>query len=415
MRVKNNRWKRNAGFFIAGQFLSMFGSMLVTFAITWQVTLQEQSGALMALFTCAITLPMVIISPFSGVWADRYNRKYLINISDGLIALVTLIAAFLYGSGMQSVGLLLSIIIIRSFGQGVQQPAVNALIPQLVPSEHLMRFNGIQSTLQSLVLFAAPMVAGALLTFLSIEKIFYIDVITALIGIATVFFCVKVSKLETNKEQLTGIKSYLNDVKEGLNFIAKKKWLRELFISIALFAVLAAPAAMLTPLQVTRTFGVDVWRLSAVEITFSLGMVLGGILISIWGGFKNKLHTMILAWFLFGFSTILFGIVPNFWIYLAVMIFCGCTIPLYNTPSLTILQSEIPPELMGRVFSVFMVVNGIAMPLSMSVFGPLGDKIKIEWLLIVTGIILVLGAFVLSKSKALLAVGKDASEELKVN
>lgn len=398
-------WKRNAGFFLAGQFLSMFGSMLVSHAVTWHITLTQQSGSLVALFTGAAMLPMVFISPFAGVWADRYNRKYLVNLSDGAIALITLAVALLFISDIQSIWILFVAVALRSVGQGVQQPAVNALIPQIVPDEHLIRFNGIQSTAQSLTMFAAPMAAGALLTFLPMEYIFFIDVVTAAIGIATVFFCVKVSGVARQQDQNAGVKSYFREMAEGFRFIGGQPWLKTLFIFTALFCVLASPAAMLTPLQVTRTFGDDVWRLTGIELAFSIGMMAGGILISVWGGFKNKVHTMTLAWLLFGVATVLFGVVPNFWVYLGVMVFCGCTMPLYNTPSMTLMQTKIPPELMGRVFSAIAIVNGLGMPLGMAVFGPLGDAMRIEVLLVATGVLLVAGSFVLYGRKELVREG----------
>ena len=405
--IPDRHWKRNATFFIVGQFLSMFGSMLVSHAITWHITLQEQSGGLVALFTCAAMIPMVLISPFSGVWADRYNRKYLVNISDGVIALITLAVAILYMSGTRDIWFLFVAVMARSAGQGVQQPAVNALIPQIVPKEHLTRFNGIQSTAQSLTMFAAPMAAGALLTFLPIEYIFFIDVITAVIGIATLFFFVKVKHVSRSGEHKTGAKAYYHEMREGLRFISSQAWLKTLLVFTVIFCILASPAAMLTPLQVTRTFGNDVWRLTAVEIAFSVGMIAGGILISIWGGFKNKAHTMIFAWLLFGFSTVLFGIIPSFWIYLGVMVFCGCTMPLFNTPSMTIIQSKIPADVMGRVFSIMTMINGIAMPLGIAIFGPLGDIIKIEFLLVVTGVLLLIGGFLLYQRKEIMQIGEE--------
>lgn len=146
--------------------------MLVQYAITWYITLETQSGVWMTLFTCASLLPMVIISPFAGVWADRYNRKYLINISDSVIAVTTLILAILFLLGYDNMWLMLIVVIVRGFGQGVQSPAVSALIPQIVPQEHLMRVGGIQTTVQSLTMFASPMLAGALLTFFPMEYIF---------------------------------------------------------------------------------------------------------------------------------------------------------------------------------------------------------------------------------------------------
>lgn len=398
-------WRRNAGFFIAGQFLSMFGSMLVSYAITWHITLKEQSGALIAVFTCAAMLPMVFISPFAGVWADRYNRKYLVNIADGAIAVITLAVAILYLSGVQSIWIMLIAVIARSVGQGVQQPAVSALIPQIVPPEHLSRFNGLQSAAQSLTMFAAPMASGALLTFVPLEYIFFIDVITAGIGIAVVFFFVHVAGVPRTEQPASGAKTYFHEMLEGLRFIGKESWLKTLFVTFALFGVLASPAAMLTPLQVTRTFGDDVWRLTAVEIAFSVGMMLGGIVISAWGGFKNKVHSMVLALLLFGAATFLFGVIPNFWLYLGTMLFCGCTMPLFNTPTMTLMQLKIPPHLMGRVFSAIAMVSGLTMPLGLVLFGPLGDIVKIEWLLMSTGIMLIAGSVVLYGRKELVREG----------
>jgi DHA3 family macrolide efflux protein-like MFS transporter len=400
----SNSWKRNAAFFIGGQFMSLFGSMLVQYAITWHITLETRSGVWMTAFTCAAMLPMVLISPFAGVWADRYNRKHLINISDAAIAFATLILAAMFFAGYKNMWLFLIVVIVRGFGQGVQAPAVSALIPQIVPQEHLTRFNGIQSSVQSLTMFASPMLAGLLLTFLPIEYIFFIDVITAVIGILVVFFCVRVPPLARTQSG-AGIGAYFGELKEGLRYIGGIAWLKILLGYTAFFCVCMTPAAMLTPLQVTRTFGGDVWRLTAIEILFSSGMALGGIVISIWGGFKNKVHTMIMACFAFGMATFLFGVVSNFGVYLAVMLLCGLTVPFFNTPSMTIMQTKIDPQIMGRVFSVLMMINGLAMPVGMALFGPLGDIAQIEILLIVTGVLMFTSGFVLLASKTLKAAG----------
>ncbi|MDR2044711.1 MAG: MFS transporter [Clostridium sp.] len=404
-----NPWRRNAILLIAGQFLSMFGSMLVQHAITWHITLQTKSGLMMAVFTCAALLPMAFLAPFAGVWADRYNRKHLVNLSDGAIALVTLAVALLYFSGFQSIWILLAVVLARSAGQGIQQPAANALIPQLVPKEQLARFNGLQSASQSLTMFAAPMASGALLTFLPLEYIFLIDIVTAVIGIAIVFFCVRLSHAPKAEERNTGVKVYFHEMTEGLRYIGGTAWLKTLFIAFALFSVLGSPAAMLTPLQVARTFGDDAWRLAAIEILFAVGMTAGGIVMSVWGGFRNKADTMIFAWLAFGVTTVLFGLIPNFWVYLGIMLLCGCTVPLFNTTSMTLMQTKIPPELMGRVFGVTTMFSGLAMPVGMLLFGPLGDSVKIEWLLIVTGAILILGGFVMRGRKELLRICGELS------
>ncbi len=264
-------WKRNAVLFIIGQFLSMFGSMLVQFAITWQITLETQSGLTMTLFTCAALLPMVFISPFAGVWADRYNRKHLIIIADAAIAIMTLFLAVAYMSGYRNIWLMLLVVAARSFGQGIQQPAVSAMIPQIVPKDSLLRFNAIQSSIQSLNMFASPMAAGALLTLMPIERIFFLDVITAVAGIAVILLFVKVSGTPRREPVQKGLRAYMDELRAGWRYIGSKPWLKLMILYSAFFSFFASPAALLSPLQTVRTFGDDVWRLTAIEITFSLG------------------------------------------------------------------------------------------------------------------------------------------------
>lgn len=404
-KPENTAWKRSAAFFIGGQFVSMFGSMLVQHAITWYITLETQSGIWMMLFTCASLLPMVLISPFAGVWADRYNRKYLINISDSVIAVTTLLLAVLFLMGYNNMWLMLVVVVVRGFGQGIQSPAVSALIPQIVPQEQLMRVGGIQTAVQSLTMFASPMLAGVLLTFMPMEYIFFIDVGTAVIGISIVFLCVRVPSIE-REPAAGGIKAYFSELKEGVRYIGGISWLKIMLVYATFFCICMTPASMLTPLQVARTFGDDVWRLTAIEIGFAIGMTLGGIAISIWGGFKNKVHTMIAACFTFGLTTLLFGVVPNFWIYLLVMLLCGVSVPFFNTPSQAMLQSKLDPAIMGRVFSVVMMINGLAMPVGMLLFGPLSEVVKIELLLIVTGVMMLLSGLAITASKTLKEAGE---------
>ena len=125
--------------------------------------------------------------------------------------------------------------------------------------------------------------------------------------------------------------SYYHDMREGFVYIRSHAYVKRFFLFCALFFFFAAPVAFLTPLQVTRSFGGDVWRLTAIEIAFSLGMMLGGVLIGTWGGFKNRVHTMALSSFLTGTMTLALGFMPIFWIYLALMGLIGISMPLFNT------------------------------------------------------------------------------------
>jgi DHA3 family macrolide efflux protein-like MFS transporter len=178
----------------------------------------------------------------------------------------------------------------------------------------------------------------------------------------------------------------------------------------AVFFFLAAPAAFLTPLQVTRSFGNEVWRLTAIEIAFSVGMMLGGITMATWGGFSNKIHTMTLASLLFGICTFALGIVPLFWSYLFFMGIIGIAMPIFNTPSMVLLQQNVEPDFLGRVFGVLGMISSSMMPLGMLVFGPLSDVVRIELLLMGTGTLMFVQAFFLIGDKVLVEAGRPDSK-----
>ena len=413
--------------------------MITGHAIMWYVTLKTNSGTIMTLFTVATMLPMFFIAPFGGVWADRFNRKNLINIADAGIATVTLVIALLFSVGITNTALLFFCSIARSLGQGVQMPAVSALIPQIVPQAHLARINGFNSSIQSLALLASPPIAGALLTFAPIQILLFIDVVTAVIGISILFFFVKVPGLkcvadfgtEENPEDDEGAeksiapvkgnaqnvateiendrahtaaatmqpvgdsaqnvaaadaRSYFHDIKEGIRYVYHHQFIKRFFLCFAIFSVLLTPAALLTPLQVSRDFGADVWRLTAIELVWAAGMMVGGILMGLWGGFKNKTFTLFFGCLLFAIETIGLGILANFVLYLICMGLMGLAVPVISAPVTTILQMKIDPEYMGRAFSVNTMISALAMPIGMLVFGPVSDAIAIDWLLIGTGI-----------------------------
>ena len=398
------KWKKNIIIFLSSQTISLFGSSLVQYAIFWYITLNTQSGVMMTIYIICGFVPSFLLSPFAGVWADRFNRKLLINLADGLIAVSTLVLAILFLSGYKEMWLLFAISAIRALGTGIQTPAVSAIIPQIVPENKITKVNGTNSSIQAIVMFIAPMVSATLLTVASLEMIFFIDVITAAIAIIVLltFLNIPVHKKALQKQNV----SYFSDFKQGLTYIKNHQFLVKLFVFFIIYFVLIAPAAFLTPLQVTRSFGDDFWRLTAVEIAFSSGMIIGGGLMAAWGGFQNKIHTMTFASSVIGVSTIALGIVPNFWVYLGFMVLTGIAMPLFNTPLTVLLQEKIEEGLQGRVFGIYGMISTSMMPLGMLVFGPIADMILIEWLLIGTGILLFIQGFFLVGTKALVEAGK---------
>ena len=396
-------WQKKTAIFLGSQAISLFGSSLVQYAILWYITLETKSGTMMMISIVFGFVPTFFLAPFAGVWADRYNRKLLIALSDSMIALSTLLLAILFWLGHNYIWLLFLMSAVRAIGGGIQTPAVGAFLPQIVPKDKLFRINGINSSIQAVINLLSPMLAGAVLSIASIEAIFLIDVFTATIAVLSLIFLLKVPPHAKAMQKQT--LSYFADLKAGLSYIKNHGYLKNFFIFCAFFFFLIAPGAFLTPLQVAKSYGDEVWRLTAIEVAFSIGMMLGGVLISLWKGFKNKIHTMAFATYIMGFSTFLLGLTPLFWIYLGIMFIYGIVIPIYHTPTTVLLQHQVEEEFHGRVFGVLSMIASSTVPMSMLLFGPLADLVKVEWILLISGFLLLVLSFFFVRNKSLLYHG----------
>jgi len=399
----SSSWKKHTALFLSSQVLSLFGSSLVQYALLWHVTLATKSGWIMTLFILCGFIPTFLMSPFAGVWADRMDRKKLIILSDGLIAVATLALALVFWAGDDALWLILLTAAIRAVGAAVQGPAVGALLPQFVPTEHLTKVNGISGTLQSATMFASPLLAGVLMTIWPLELIFFLDVGTAALAIGILLLFLKVPPHQKASQPQTV--SYLADMRLGLRYIGAHRFLVPYFVFTGVLLVLVAPAAFLTPLQVARTFGSDVWRLTAVEMAFSVGMMAGGLAVAAWGGFRNRVHTMVLSALVMGVCTVLLGLMPHFWLYLVPMALFGVAMPFYNTAAAVLLQEHVEPDYLGRVFSLFTMLSTSMMPLGMLAFGPLAEVVSIEGLLIVTGALMLVQLIWVLAEKTLIQAG----------
>jgi DHA3 family macrolide efflux protein-like MFS transporter len=381
-----NNWKKNTVLFITSQSLSLLGTMLVQYAIMWHIVLKTQSSSMIMLYVLVGVLPTFLTSLFGGVLADKYNKKHLINLSDGSIGFISLVIALSLFAGYDSMVLLLIAALVRALGQGVQQPAVNSLVPLIVPEEKLLKINGINGSIQSGIFLISPVISASLMSLAPLGTLFFIDVVTAAFAIAILYFLVKVPCVVRPKEQIEKT-SYFADLMNGLRYIKTQKYLVLLITLSTIFVVAMSPLSVLTPLQVTRNFGPDLWRLTAIEVLFSVGCMAGGVMVGRWS-FRNKIYTMGLAGCITGITTILFGVLTNFNPYLICMALCGISVPYYNAPNMTLLQEKVPPELLGRVLSVFTMLGSLAMPFAMLVFGPLGDVVSLDYILIATGIVM---------------------------
>ena len=402
MEITETKWKKNVIVFLSGQCITLFGSMLVHYAVQWHITLTTQSGVAMMLISVSIAVPMFLVSPFAGVWSDRYSKKLLINLADASIACVTLVMAVVFSLGFEYIALLMVCVAVRGLGQGIQTPAVNSFIPEMVPEDQLIRVNGFNSAMQSAVMFASPIAGGALIALVPIQTALYVDVVTAAIGISMLVFFVKTPPKVKKTEQ----KPAWHEMMEGARYILGNDFVKKVMVANIMFNLMIAPPAILSPLQVVREFGEEPWRLVAIELAFFIGMSSGGALLGAWGGFKNKCYTIAVAALVFGLSSVGLGLVGDFWVYLAFMGVAGLAMPSINAPLMTVMQIRVAPEYMGRVFSILNMIGSIVMPIGMMAWGPLADAVPIGWLMITSGVGIVATSAYLISSKTLREAGR---------
>jgi len=377
-----HNWQKKTGLFLVSQNISLLGSSVVGYAILWHITLETSSGWWLTLATIAFTVPGVIISLWGGVWADRYNRKRLIILADASVALATLAVAIFFWFGFKSLELLLVASTFRSLGGGVQAPAVNAIYTQLAPPEQLARVQGLNQSLGSVSTLLAPVLGGLILGLVGLEAAFMVDVLTAAAAMI-ILGRIKIPPTESGAVGSTWV-----EMRAGLAYAWGERPLRRLLICIGLFFFLVTPAAILTPLMVARSFGPEVWRLTANEAVWSLASFAGGIFVARHGDFEDKPRTLAICLAAFGLFFGLLGLAENFILYLTLMGLAGFFLPVYVTAETVFIQQTADPAKLGRVFSISQILSSSAMPAAILVFGPLADLVSVESLLIVSGLML---------------------------
>lgn len=396
-------WWRAATVFLTSQTISLFGSMLVQCAIMWHLTLTTGSGSVMALAVVFGFLPQAVVSVFGGVWADRLNRKMLIIGADAAIATATLALALLTRDGADDLWLIYVALVIRSVGAGIQMPAVSALLPQIVPTDKLLRVNGINSTIQSAMMLIAPAAAAAVYASTSIIAVFFIDVLTAVIGISLLSLLAvpRLTRSETAADDRAG---FFADLVAGLRYATSHafvRWLLALYCVV--FTLIVAPS-YLTPLMIVRTFGPEVWKLTGNEIAFSVGMIVGGALLATWGGVNNRVAMIVGATLALAALSVALGLSTHLFVFFGFQLLVGLTVPLFATTSMTPLQETVEPQMQGRVFGLVGIVTAVAMPLGIAVSGPLADRFTVESVLVATGVVM----FVVVATAIVLPSGRRA-------
>jgi DHA3 family macrolide efflux protein-like MFS transporter len=372
-----------------GQAFSLFGSSVVQFALVWYLTLETGSATVLATASLFAMLPQILLGPIAGTVVDRNNRRIIMIASDSLIALSTLVLIYLFWTGKVEIWHIYLISAIRSLGGAFHYPAMAASTTLMVPEKHLARVAGANQTLQGLVSIVAPPVAALLVAVMPTQNVLMIDVLTAVLGVAPLLYFSIPQPASDSLEADAAPKSFLQDMSAGFKYVASWPGLLMLGLMATLLNFLIAPTSALTPLLVTKYFGKGALELGSLDSLFGIGMIIGGLLLSAWGGFKKRIVTSLTFIAAFSFAILAIAIAPadKFWIMLASMFAFGFFLPFVNGPIHALFQSLIEPNMQGRVLSLVNSVAGAMMPLSLLIAGPVSDATSLQTWFWIAGIL----------------------------
>jgi len=380
-----------------GQAFSLFGSALVQFALIWWLTQKSGSATVLAIAMLVGMLPQIVLGPFAGALVDRWNRRLIMMIADGTIAAFSLLLAWLFATGNVQIWHVYVVMAVRALGGAFHFPAMAASTPLMVPEQHLTRVNGLNQALQGINSLIAPPVGAILLGLLSTQGVLLIDVGTALLAILPLLF-LSIPQPVRHDEHLTAKTNLLHDIRDALAYIRTLPGFTAIIFMALFLNFLLVPTGALVPLLVTKHFGKGAIELGLLESAIGVGIILGGVILSVWGGFKKKIVTSIAGIIGLGIGVMLVGFAPAslFIIAIAGNVILGFMMPIANGPIGALMQSIVRPDMQGRVMSLLQSGATAISPLGLLIAGPFSDLFGIRVWFWAGGIICVLiavGAF----------------------
>ncbi|MHA1669298.1 MAG: MFS transporter [Promethearchaeota archaeon] len=399
-------------FFWAGQLFSILGSAIVGFAITWWITVTTGSAILLSVSAFMYILPMALLTPFTGVIADRHNRKIIIAIADSMQALITFIVIVLFWFNLAYPLVVVLIMGLRGICQAFHVPTANAILPSMVPKDKLSRMNGVNYLFTSVINIVGPFFGAALYSIWSIELILWIDLITyaiAMIPLLSIRIPLMIKPKEEKEKD-----SFFHEFKLGLKTINLIPGLITLLLWSMVLNFLLMPANILLSYFIKFEHGGTEFDYAFLSIFFSIGMIFGSLLTSIKKNWNHKLFSYFGSLFILMGMISIYAFVPK-GVYLPMWIagiIMGFMMPIGNTIYMTVIQLTVPHEKMGRVTSIDHSLSSIMSPIGAISAGPLAVLLGIRPLFLIVSIIGAVGSILVWKGTRLRKANYDDQEEL---
>ncbi len=357
---------RSYVYFWFGQLVSLFGSSVSQFVIIWWITLETGSALYLSLAAFLGLAPSVILSPFAGVFVDRWSRRALIAVADLLQALATVALIMLFWFGSALVWWVLVILTFRGVMQAFHFPAASAITPLMVPKEKLSRMNGLNYLFSGAVSLVGPVVAAVLLEVWRIHEILWIDALTFTVAIVPLVLIVIPSVRVGG-----GKSSFRSDFFEGFGFIRSARGFLTVIIVATALNFLLTPLSTLLPYFVKFDHLGGAPDLAFVMVFFQGGILAGGLLMSVVSGFRKRMVAITVSIYVVFLGYVLVALTPTglFWFMAVAAVVMAFCLPIANVLLQTIMQVVVPLEMQGRVNSVAGGLASAATPVGMILSG----------------------------------------------
>ena len=386
--MEKYNWKQKFFAIYAGQAVSLITSAILQMAIIFYIT--EKTGSAMVLSIASLIgfLPYAVLGPAIGVLVDRYNRKTIMIIADLIIAIAGAVLAFIALYMEISIWMIMVVLFIRSVGTAFHSPALSAVTPLLVPEDQLTKCAGYSQSLQSISYIISPAAAAFLYSIWELNAIIAIDVFGAIVAIIALAL-IEIPKLDVEKQELS--LSFIKEMKDGFYILKENKGLFALLLIGTLYMLVYMPINALYPLISMEHFKGTPVHVSITEIAYASGMLLGGMLLGLFGSYKKRIILITASIFMMGASLTISGLLPpsGFVVFALCCAIMGLSVPFYSGVQTALFQERIKPEYLGRVFSLTGSIMSLAMPVGLILSGLFADRIGVSNWFLISGILII--------------------------
>ena len=358
-------WKRKFVLLWVGQAVSILTSMISQYALIWYLTYSTGSAAVLSVATIAAMLPQGLLSLFTGAFADRFDRRVIMMAADGAIGLVSLGLVAAAADGSLTTAAILLALALRSVGSAFHTPCIQAVTPLLAPPEALTRCAGWSQGIQTVSMLLSPALAALLYEQAPLAWVIALDTLGAVFAILGVLL----ARLPVLRVGDAGQKLRVwADTVEGFRVLRSKRWLWELCLICALFSVVFMPVSALYPLMSIDYFHQGTQGAALVETIWSVGMLLGSVVLGFWGGTRNKVYTMLGSVLFLGVTLVLTGLLPpsGFTAFAVLTMLMGLSAPFFNSIFTALIQEKVEGEYLGRVLGLTGAIMTLASPLGLA-------------------------------------------------